>query len=199
MSRENILFAIIGILLGFIVGFMFASSMSQKQVTQQGVTASQGLPADHPPVGAAGQSGKDPQAVRAEVSSSLEKARSEPTNFDAQINAAQLYYQIQRYDQAIEFLLKANQLKPTDYNTVVALGLTNLDAGHFDTAEKWYRAALKMKSDDVMVLAGLAASTLQRGDAKAAEEAIAQLEKVDPNSEDLPQFRDKLASLKAGK
>ena len=30
MSRENILFAIIGVLLGFIVGFMFASSMSQK-------------------------------------------------------------------------------------------------------------------------------------------------------------------------
>jgi hypothetical protein len=40
---------------------------------------------------------------------------------------------------------------------------------------------------------------LQRGDAKAAEDAIAQLEKVDPNSVDLPQFRDKLASLKAGK
>jgi Flp pilus assembly protein TadD len=50
-----------------------------------------------------------------------------------------------------------------------------------------------------MVLSGLAAATLQRGDAKAAEDAIAQLEKVDPNSVDLPQFRDKLASLKAGK
>ena len=200
MSRENILFAIIGILLGFIVGFMFASSMSQKQAAQQGMTASQGLPADHPPVAGGGQGGgQDPQAMRAEVSASIEKARSEPTNFDAQIKAAQLYYQIQRYDQAIEFLLKANQIKPTDYNTVVALGLTNLDAGHFDTAEKWYHAALKMKSDDVMVLAGLAASTLQRGDAKAAEEAIAQLEKADPNSEDLPNFRDKLASLKAGK
>ena len=181
---------------------MFASSMSQKQAAQQGITASAGLPADHPPVGGAGQApgaGQDPQAVRAEVSASLDKARNEPNNFDAQIKAAQLYYQIQRFDQAIEFLLKANQLKPTDYNTVVALGLTNLDAGHFDQAEKWYRAALKMKSDDVMVLAGLAASTLQRGDAKAAEEAIAQLEKADPNSEDLPNFRDKLASLKAGK
>jgi hypothetical protein len=56
-----------------------------------------------------------------------------------------------------------------------------------------------MKADDVMVLAGLAAATLEKGDAKAAEDAIAKLEKVDPNSQDLPQFRDKLASLKAGK
>ena len=197
MSRENILFAIIGILLGFIVGFMFASSMSQKMASQQATTASQGMPADHPAVG--GAQAQDPQAVRAEVSASLEKARSEPNNFDAQIKAAQLYYQIQRYDQALEFLLKANQLKPTDYDTVVALGVVNLDAEHFDTAEKWYRAAMKMKSDDVRVLAGLAAATLEKGDAKAAEDAIAKLEKVDPNSQDLPQFRDRLASLKAGK
>lgn len=196
MSRENLLFAIIGILFGFIVGFMFASSMSQKQAAQQ-TTASAGMPADHPPVGS--QSGPDPQAIREQVSASLEKARSEPNNFEAQVKAAQLYYQIQRFDQAIEFLLKANQLKPTDYNTVVALGVTNLDAGHFETSEKWYRAAMKMKSDDVMVLAGLAAATLQKGDAKAAEDAIAQLEKVDPSSQDLPQFKDKLASLKAGK
>jgi len=197
MSRENLLFAIIGILLGFIVGFMFASSMSQKMATPQATASSQAMPADHPPLAAQNQ--QDPQAVRAEVSASLEKARTEPNNFEAQVKAAELYYQIQRYDQAIEFLLKANQLKPTDYRTVVILGMVNLDAGNFETAEKWYRAAMKMKSDDVMVLAGLAAATLQKGDAKAAEDAIAKLEKVDPNAEDLPQFRDKLASLKAGK
>jgi tetratricopeptide (TPR) repeat protein len=197
MSRENILFAIIGILLGFIVGFMFASSLSQKAALQPAAAGTQGLPADHPPV--AGQNAGNPQAMQAQVQASLEKARSEPQNFEAQIQAADLYYQIQRYDQAIEYLLKANQLKPTDYRTVVLLGMVNLDAGHYDTAEKWYRAAMKIKADDVMVLAGLAATTLQKGDAKAAEDAIAQLEKVDPNSEDLPQFRDKLASLKAGK
>jgi len=197
MSRENLLFAIIGILLGFIVGFMFASSMAQKTAMQQTASSAQALPADHPPIGA--QNGPDPQKMRADVAASLEKARNEPKNFDAQINAAALYYQIQRYDQAIEFLLKANQIKPTDYQTVATLGMVNLDAGHYDQAEKWYRAAMKMKSDDTMVLAGLAAATLQKGDAKAAEDAIAQLEKVDPNSQDLPQFRDKLASLKEKK
>ena len=193
MSRENILFAIIGLLLGFIVGFMFASSMSQKAALQPATAGA--LPADHPPVD--GQNAQNPQAMFAKVQAALEKARNEPQNFEAQIQAADLYYQIQRFDQAIEYLLKANQLKPTDYKTVVLLGMVNLDGGHYDQAEKWYRAAMKMKSDDVMVLSGLAATTLQKGDAKAAADAIAQLEKVDPNSEDLPQFRDKLASLKA--
>lgn len=196
MTRENILFAIIGILLGFIVGFMFASSMAQKMPTQQ-VAGSAQMPADHPPVGAQGT--PDPMAVREQVTASLEKARNEPKNFEAQVKAAELYYQIQRYDQSIEYLLKANQLNPSDYRTVTLLGLVNLDAGHYDTAEKWYRAAMKMKQDDVMVLAGLAAVTLEKGDAQAAEDAIAKLEKVDPNSVDLPQFKNKLASLKAGK
>jgi len=197
MNRENLLFAIIGLLLGFIVGFMFASSMSQKVAQSQTAGASQNLPADHPPIGA--QNAQDPSAIREQVTASIEKARKEPQNFEAQVKAAELYYQIQRYDQSIEFLLKANQLKPTDYETVVTLGMVNLDAGHYDQAEKWYHAAIKMKSDDVRSLAGLAASTLQRGDAKAAEDAIAQLEKVDPSSQDLPQFKEKLASLKQGK
>lgn len=198
MSRENLLFAIIGILLGFIVGFMFASSMSQKQAMQPASAgASQSLPSDHPPVGA--QNAPNPQGMQAEVTASLEKARNEPKNFEAQVKAAQLYYQIQRFDQSIEYLLKANQIRPTDYQTVVTLGLVNLDAGHYDTAEKWYRAAMKMKTDDAVVLAGLAASTLAKGDAKAAEDAIGQLEKVDPSSQDLPNFKNQLASLKAGK
>jgi tetratricopeptide (TPR) repeat protein len=196
MNRENILFAIIGILLGFIVGFMFASSMSQKAAQTQTAGASQNMPADHPPVGGTGQAPMDPAAMREQVTSQIEKARNEPKNFEAQVTAAGLYDQIGRYDQAIEFLLKANQLKPTDYDTVAMLGYVNLKANHFDQAEKWYRAALQMKTDDVRTLAGLAATTLEKGDAKAAEEAIANLEKFDANSPDLPQFKEKLASLK---
>lgn len=196
MSRENLLFGIIGILLGFIVGFMFASSMSQKTQQAQLASAGQSLPADHPPVGAQNPSG-NPEEVRAQVTESIEKARNEPKNFEAQVKAADLYYQIGRYDQAIEFLLKANQLNPTDYRTVVVLGMVNLDAGRFDIAEKWYRAAMKMKDDDIMVAAGLAEATLQKGDAKGAEEAIAKVEKIDPNNQDLPRFREKLTSLKS--
>ena len=197
MSRENLLFGIIGILLGFIVGFMFASSMSQKTQQAQLAAAGQGqMPADHPPIGAQNPS-SNPEDVRAQVTASLEKARSEPKNFDAQLKAAELYYQIGRYDQAIEFLLKANQLNPSDYRTVVILGMVNLDATHYDQAEKWYRAAMKMKDDDIMVAAGLAEATLQKGDAKGAEEAIAKVEKIDPNNQDLSRFREKLASLKS--
>ena len=198
MTRDNLLFVIIGVLFGFIVGFLFASTMNQRYGPGAPTALSSGqMPPDHPPV-APNAGAQNPGGMQAEVTAQLEKARSEPKNFEAQVKAAELYYQIQRYDLAIEFLLKANQLKPDDYQTLVALGLVNLDAGHYDVAEKWYRAALLKKNDDVVTLAGLAAATLGKGDAKAAEVAIANLERVDPTSQDLPQFKDKLASLKAG-
>ena len=199
MSRENLLFGIIGILLGFIVGFMFASSMSQKTQTAA-TSASQDMPADHPPVGAPNAAGGgNPEQVRAQVTADIEKARNEPKNFDAQVKAAELYYRIGRFDQAIEFLLKANELKPTDYNTVVTLGMVNYDAGHYDPAEKWFRTAIKMNPDDVTVLEGLTETTLQKKDAKGAEEALALLEKAAPNSQELPRFREMLSGLKSGK
>lgn len=196
MTRENLLFAIIGLLLGFIVGFMFASTMSQRSPATATVAGSQNLPADHPQIQS--KDTQDPQQVFADVQAAIGKARNEPNNFEAQMKAAELYYKIQRYDQAIEFLLKANQLKPDSYEAVVALGQVNLDAEHYDTAEKWYKAALMKKPDDARVLASLAFSALQRRDPREAEKAIANLEKVDANNEDLAQFREQLATLKSG-
>ena len=197
MTRDNLLFAIIGVLFGFIVGFLFASTMNQRYGPGSAPTAltSGQMPADHPPLGA-NAGGPASGNMQAEVTAQIDAARKDPKNFEAQVKAAELYYKIGRYDPAIEFLLKANQLKPDDYQTLVALGLVNLDADHFEVAEKWYRAALLKKSDDVQTLAGLAAATLGKGDAKAAEQAIANLEKADPTSEDLPQFKEKLAALK---
>ncbi|MEP6637141.1 MAG: tetratricopeptide repeat protein [Acidobacteriota bacterium] len=196
MTRENLLFAIIGILFGFIVGFIFASTMNQRAAAPLGAASSQTLPADHPQVPA--KDAQNPQQMFADVQAAIKKARGEPNNFDAQMKAAELYYQIQRYDPAIEFLLKANQLQPDNFDAVVALGQVNLDAEHYDQAEKWYKAALLKKPDEPRILASLAFTYLQKGDAGEAEKAIAKLEKADPSNQDLPQFRDKLATLKSG-
>ena len=201
MSRDNLLFAIIGILLGFIAGFMLSSTINQREATLRSTptTGQQGqnLPPNHPPI--AGDQNVDPQQMLAQVQEAMKQAREHPEDFDAQVTAAQLEYKIQRYDQAIEYLLIANKLKPTDPDVLAMLAVANLDGGHFETAEKWYRAALLKKPKDVPLLDGLAAALLSKGDAKGAEEAINQLAKVDPSNQDLPQFRDKLAELKSGK
>jgi Flp pilus assembly protein TadD len=201
MSRDNLLFAIIGILLGFILGFMLASGISQREAASRAaattVQPGQNLPPNHPPV--SGDQNVDPQQTFAQVQEAMKNAREHPDDFEAQVTAAKLEYQIQRFDQAIEYLLIANKLKPTDPDVLAMLAVANLDAGHFDAAEKWYKAALLKKPNDIPLLDGLCAVLLSKGDAKGAEEAINKLAKIDPSNQDLQQFRDKLAELKSGK
>jgi len=175
---------------------MLASSITQREAMSAGAVRSQSLPPDHPAVGDAPAGA--PGQMQAQVSSALEQAKKDPNNFEAQLKAAELYYQIQRYDEAIAYLIKANQIQPDNYETVANLGMVNMDAGHFETAEKWYKAALVKKPDDVRVLDGLCVVFLEQGKIKESEDAIAKLAKADATNQDLPQFRDKLAKLKAG-
>ena len=202
MTRDNLLFAIIGVLLGFIIGFMLHGVMSQRDAASRATAGpmqqAQSLPPNHPPVGNDSGTG-DPQQVFAQVQTAMKQAREQPDNFDAQVTAAKLEYQVQRFDQAIEYLLKANQLRPNDFDVLAMLGVANMDAGHFDAAEKWYKAALVKKPDDVPVLDGYCAVLLSAGKTKPAEDAINKLAKLDPTNQDLSQFRDKLAELKTTK
>lgn len=197
MTRENFLFAIIGVLLGFIFGFMLHGVMSQRDAERAAASTQQRqqLPADHPPIDNAG-AGNQQQSME-QVQQTIARARNNPKDFDAQIMAARLEYQIQQYDEAIKFLLTANQIKPDNYDVLVMLGEANMDARHWDAAEKWYKAAQAKNPKDLAVAASLAFISLQREDVKAAERAIANLEKLSPDSPDLQNFRNRLAELKS--
>lgn len=143
MSKENVLFCIVGLLAGLIIGFMFANSVNQGSPAAMMPAAQSGsLPAGHPDIPGGAQGG-----MQAEVQAGIDKAKAEPQNFEAQMKAAELYYQIQRYDNALEYLKNANKLQPDKYEVIVQLGNTNFDAEHYEEAEKWYTAALEKKED----------------------------------------------------
>ena len=203
MTRDNLLFGIIGILLGFIGGFLLAGNITQREAAMRAnpQSAQTGqLPANHPPVGGdQGTTGEGGQQMLASVQTAMKQARENPNDFEAQVTAAKLEYQIGRYDQAIEYLLAANKLKADDADVLSMLGEANMDAKHWDAAVKWYKAALLKRPSDLASMDGYCFVLLQNGDAKAAEEAINKLAKADPNNQDLPQFREKLSQLKSGK
>jgi tetratricopeptide (TPR) repeat protein len=150
MNKENTLFSIIGVLLGFVAGFVFANTANQRGLVAPAAQAQQvqGLPPDHPPIdGAAQRPAVDPSLVR-----DAEKlAESSPDNFDAQAKAGELNYEAQRFDQAINFWTRASRLKPDNYDVLVALGNANYDAQKFAEAERWYAQALSKKPDEVNV------------------------------------------------
>ena len=197
MTRENFLFGIIGVLLGFILGFMLHGVMSQRDAERASASTQQRpqLPTDHPPIDSAGSG--NPQQSMEQVQQTIARARNNPKDFDAQIMAAQLQYQIQQYDEAIKFLLTANQIRPDDFEVILNLGIVNANAGHWDAAEKWYKAAAVKNPKDVTVASSLVDISLRKGDVAASERAIKNLEAIEPTSADLAGFRTRLAELKS--
>jgi tetratricopeptide (TPR) repeat protein len=157
MNKENILFSLVGVLLGFIVGFVFANTANRAgapalTTAAPGAAApgqqAAGLPPGHPPVeNAAFRQSVDPAAVR----DAAKLAEEKQDNFDAQVAAARLAAQAERFDDAVKYFERANKLRPDDYDTLVALGNTLFDAEKFADAERWYAAALSKRPDDVNV------------------------------------------------
>lgn len=166
MNKENTLFAIAGLLLGVIIGFLFANSLNRNAGTPVSASTvmsqNSNMPPGHPEVPASNQNSPQAMMNAPEVLAAIEKAKNEPNNFEAQIKAADFYYQIERYDEAISLLQQANKLKPEDYEVIVQLGNTYFDSNKFEEAEKWYSQALSKKPEDVNVRTDLGLTFLLR-------------------------------------
>ena len=157
MTRENILFSIIGLLLGLNIGFIFVTAVNQRAGSSRFEAGTGGTDGSELPSNAVKEQGM-PSFVQA----AIKQARDEPKNFDAQMKAAEIFYQIQRYDEAIEFLTRANQLQPGNNEVVIALGNANYDTGRYEIAEKWYTAALMKDPNNINVRTDLGLTFLLR-------------------------------------
>ena len=189
MTKDNILYSIIGVLLGLLSGYVFASTVNQRSYLERSSAGSaaagrmgQGLEA--PPVGQP-QPSNEAEAESGADRALIEQAEAEPNNFDAQVRAAAVHYRNRRYDAAIQLLTRANQLRPEDLKAIVALGNANFDANKFEIAEKWYTAALVKNPKDINVRTDLGLTFLfrqQQNVDRAIQEFRRSLE-IDPRHE----------------
>lgn len=186
MNKENVLFGVVGLLAGLIIGFMFANSVNQKGVTAPtaDMRLNSNMPPDHPavPPGATAP-GATQGTITPEMQAAIDKAKAAPTDFDAQVKAADAYYQVGRFDDAIIYLKAANKVKPEDREVIVHLGNAHFDAEKYEEAEKWYVAALAKKADDVNVRTDLGLTYVFRSppDYDKAIKEFTQSLQTDPN------------------
>jgi tetratricopeptide (TPR) repeat protein len=184
MNKENLLFGIVGLLAGLIVGFMLTNNINQSGMVPatsaaSSMQANSNMPAGHPQISSTTQ----PKEMTPEGQATIDAAKQSPNDFEAQLKAAEVYYVLDRYDEAIAFLKIANKLQPDDREVLVNLGNANFDGEKWDEAEKWYNAALAKKSDDVNVRTDLGLIFVFR-DPPNYDRAIAEFNRslaLDPN------------------
>lgn len=178
--QKNILFGFGGLIIGLIIGFFAANNINRNVVSTQNQTPNSPFPQTQN-VSVKESNG----AMMPDVTATLEKAKKEPENFDAQMAAGDMYAQIQRADKAAEFYENAAVLKPTDYEKIVRLGNAFFDIRQFEKAEKYYLQALEKKSDDVNVRTDLGVTFIQRQtpDYDRAVKEFNESLKINPNHE----------------
>ena len=194
MKKDNIMSGVLGLVVGLVVGFVFANSVnksgSEKAPAETGpaTTAASSnnpaLPPDHPPLGTS--SGDSTQtAPLPQVMESIEKAKQQPQNYEAQMTAADLYYQIQRFDDAAKYYEAANKLKPAEAEPLIKAGNAYFDADKYEEAEKWYLLALGKEPKNINVRTDLGLTFFLRTPrdvGRAIKEYKLSLD-VDPNHE----------------
>jgi tetratricopeptide (TPR) repeat protein len=204
---KNILLCVIGLTLGFGVGFFLANKITGSipaapaaasnaasapadsapplDPTQAGAP----LPPGHPDINsAAAAANSNPNGVaatNADAQAAMEAADRKPKDFDLQMNAATIFYKLKAFDKAALYLQRAIDLKPRDFDALSAMGNTKYDAGDFASAALFYERALDAQPQNADVQTDLGNTYFQRQppDFRRAIEEYRKTLRIDPRHE----------------
>ncbi|HJQ23166.1 MAG TPA: tetratricopeptide repeat protein [Blastocatellia bacterium] len=162
MNNTKYLVGLAGLAVGFLVSFLWVSSYNRNNATAapSGATPG-GMPA-------AGNSG-DQQAMMAQVQQVISKAKQNPQDFQAQVDAAGVYFQSGKEAETVEYLKKAYALKPDEFKTnQQLLGALPLiatyyaDQKQYDEADTWFRRSVEVEPNNTGLHIEMASSLIQR-------------------------------------
>ncbi|HEY6330771.1 MAG TPA: tetratricopeptide repeat protein [Blastocatellia bacterium] len=154
MRREYVIGAV-ALILAFLASFMWTRSVNKNGPI---APATQAASAAGP---AAGGGGGDAPAM-ANVQATMKKAKDNPGDVDAQIEAFKLEAQIGRYPEAIEYLKQASKDDPKDFRFPATIGNIYFEEKDYPNAEDWYNRALQIKPDEPELLIELGATFIER-------------------------------------
>ena len=201
MNKHNILYGIIGLLAGFIIGFMFANQANRSAVNDPRNAETRTRPNTPPPgeTGTPSATGNNPGTPsEAEIRDAITKADARPDDASLQRGFGMVLYRYASQTQNASFLpdvarmlKRAFDANPKDRELLVALGNVYFDMGqasdpaHFVEAREYYLKALEIKADDVNARTDLGL-TYYFGQPSDPQRAIAEYRKslaIDPRHE----------------
>ncbi|HEX2490220.1 MAG TPA: tetratricopeptide repeat protein [Blastocatellia bacterium] len=183
--RSNASLIIIGLLLGLVGGFKIANSQYRGE---QGAALKREIE----------QATRNP-GPQAEVSAIIDKAKENPNDVEAQIEAAAQFIQIERPQDAVPFFEQARQVNPNDPRANAGLGVAYFMMGQFDKAIEALKRSREQGADSPVVSTFLIGSYIQtRKNLDEAERLLKELEtqKFDPAK--LARIRADLNAARTG-
>jgi len=183
--RSNAALIIIGLLLGLVSGFKIANSQYR---SQQGESLKRDI--------AQATNRMGPQG---EISAIIEKAKANPNDAEAQLEAASQFLQINRVQEALPFLEQARKVDPNDRRVIAFLGVTSYMTGQYDQAIESLKRSRDQGVNSPFVTRFLIDSYIQtRKNLDEAQRLLKELETQGIDPAELTQIRADLDAARKG-
>lgn len=191
MKSESIAFAIAGILFGLLAGWVIGS----QQAALQRAT----LPSAAAPVAQAQASAnRAAQLDMARISALEGLAEKEPTNARPRTELGNLYFDAERYDEAIKWYSDAVKLDPKDPNLSTDLGVSFYYTNQPDKALEQFARSLEADPKHLKTLLNMGiVRAFGKQDLEGAESAWQQVIEIAPDSPEAQSAKRALDSLKS--
>jgi tetratricopeptide (TPR) repeat protein len=214
LNKDNLLFATIGILLGFISGYLLHEVMAARQPPRRlageavamagdagaaappGASAGAQVGPEAAPPEAGGAGGANAAAGGGAAAPSMQEVQrlrdhvaSHPNDADAVHRLADLNLQIRNWERARDLYLQYLKLRPADGEVLVGLGISYRGLNDYDQAIDRFRQAAKAAPD--LWLAPFYEVVVLGLDLKrydAAAPVLARLQKMQPANPDVVQL-----------
>jgi len=186
VNRDNVLFLVIGVLAGFLGGYMLQESMAAVQPARMaapqdgfhGVGVSGAVPLGDPNA-----------AASAEIERLRQTLEADPNDVGALLALANLNFDIQRWDRARELYTRYLALRPDDADALTDLGICLRAAGEFQAAlEKFSKAQALAPDHWQSVYNEVVVRAFDLADQASALAALERLERLAPGNPDVARL-----------
>jgi tetratricopeptide (TPR) repeat protein len=180
VNRKQAVIGIVGIVIGFILGFFVAKGVTTPVQSGTGGQAST-LPQDHP----------SPE-VMAQVEQWANQAKQDPKDRETRLKLGNFFYDLGRFDAAIPWYEEALALDPSDVLVSTDLGTSYLYVGNVAKALEQYQQSLKIDPDHPQTLQNLGIAYFTTGEYQKAIDVWERLLKAHPDYQSAADVRDQV-------
>lgn len=196
MKSDAIAYGIAGVLFGLIAGWIIGSQQTAARPAAALATPAQ---ADSP-AAPSGSGGTTRAAVldQTQVNALRSVAEREPQNAKPRIDLANLYFDAEKYDDAIKWYDEALKLSPTDPNVSTDLGVCYYYTNQPDKALEQFDRSLKLDPKHTKTLLNIGiVKAFGKQDLAGATEAWKQVLQIAPDSPEGQAAKRALDSLQS--
>ena len=195
MKSDSVAFGVAGIAFGLIAGWIIGTQQAARN------PAAPAQAAAAPAAAASGSSSSNTRAAivdEQKVTALKSIAEKEPANAKPRTDLGNLYFDAERYDDAILWYEQAVKLLPNDENLSTDLGVCYYYTNQPDKALVRFDASLKINPKHVKTLLNLGiVRAFGKQDLSGATKAWEQVIAIEPNSQEAQAAKRALDTLKS--